>query len=292
MTISAALVMKLRQDSGAGMMDCKKALIATGGDMEKAILELRKAGQAHKKADRIAAEGMVSIAHSTDKCTATIVEINSETDFAARAEGFVVFANGVAQTALNSKAPTIEALAGEVLEGSNTKIEQARQELVGVIGENIQLRRLAHVHADAGVVGVYLHGSRIGVVVALKGGDESLAKDIAMHVAAARPMVVSADQVPADAIAKEREVFTAQAQESGKPQDIIDRMIEGRISKFVDEIALLAQPFVKNPDIKVGQHLKNKQAEVLSFVRFEVGEGIEKKEDNFVEEVMAQVREQ
>ena len=292
MTISAALVMKLRQDSGAGMMDCKKALIATGGDMEKAILELRKAGQALKKADRIAAEGMVSIAQSNDKRTATIVEINSETDFAARAEGFVVFANAVAQTALNSKAPTIEALAGEVLDGDSASIEQARQALVGVIGENIQLRRLAHVQADEGVVGFYLHGTRIGVVVALKGGDESVAKDIAMHVAAARPMVVSADQVPADAIAKEREVFTAQAQESGKPQDIIDRMIDGRISKFVDEIALLAQPFVKDPNIKVGQYLKDKQAEVLSFVRFEVGEGIEKKEDNFVEEVMAQVREQ
>lgn len=292
MTVSAAMVMKLRQLSGAGMMACKKVLIATNGDIEQAILELRKSGQAQKKADRIAAEGMIAIAQSKDKHVVTIVEINSETDFAARAEGFVVFANGVAQTALNTKVSTIEALAEEVLEGSQTKIEQARQELVAVIGENIQLRRLAHVHSDDGVVGFYLHGTRIGVVVALKNGDESLAKDIAMHVAAARPMVVSADQVSADAIAKEREVFTAQAQESGKPQDIIDRMIDGRISKFVDEIALLSQPFVKDPNIKVGQYLKDKQAEVLSFVRFEVGEGIEKKEDNFVEEVMAQVREQ
>lgn len=292
MTISAALVMKLRQRSGAGMMACKKVLIETGGDIEQAILELRKSGQAHKKADRIAAEGMVSVAQSSDKRTATIVEVNSETDFAARAEGFVAFVNGVAQTALNTAAPTVDALATETLQGSNTAIEQARQELVAVIGENIQLRRLEHVHAPEGVVGFYLHGTRIGVVVALNGGDESLAKDIAMHIAAARPMVVSPNQVPADAIEKEREVFTAQAKESGKPQDIIDRMIEGRISKFVDEIALLAQPFVKDPNIKVGQYLKDKQAEVLSFVRFEVGEGIEKKEDNFVEEVMAQVREQ
>ena len=292
MTISASLVMELRQRSGAGMMDCKKVLIATNGDIEQAILELRKSGQASKKADRIAAEGIVAIAQSADKQTATIVEINSETDFAARAEGFITFANKVAQTALNTAATDVAVLSAETLAGGNSTIEQARQELVSVIGENIKLRRLAQVHADNGVVGVYLHGSRIGVVVALKNGDEALAKDIAMHIAAARPIVVSRDQVPADAIANEREVFTAQARESGKPQDIIDKMIEGRINKFVDEVCLSGQPFVKNPDIKVGQYLKDKQAEVISFTRFEVGEGIEKKEDNFVEEVMAQVREQ
>lgn len=289
--ITASLVMELRQRSGAGMMDCKKVLIATGGDIEQAILELRKSGQASKKADRIAAEGIVAIAQSADKRTATIVEINSETDFAARAEGFVTFANNVAQTALKTAAANVEILSSEVLFGGQDTIEQARQELVSVIGENIKLRRLAQVHSDD-VVGVYLHGSRIGVVVALKNGDEALAKDIAMHIAAARPMVVSRDQVSADAIANEREVFTAQARESGKPQDIIDKMIEGRINKFVDEVCLLGQPFVKNPDVKVGQYLKDKQAEVISFTRFEVGEGIEKKEDNFVEEVMAQVREQ
>ena len=292
MTISASLVMELRQRSGAGMMDCKKVLIATKGDIEQAILELRKSGQASKKADRIAAEGMVAIAQSEDKRTATIVEINSETDFAARADSFVAFANNVAQTALKAAAADVDALSSETLTGGNTSIEQARQELVSVIGENIKLRRLAQVHADNGVVGVYLHGARIGVVVALKNGDEALAKDIAMHIAAARPIVVTRDQVPADAIANEREVFTAQARESGKPQDIIDKMIEGRINKYVDEVCLSGQPFVKNPDIKVGQYLKDKQAEVISFTRFEVGEGIEKKEDNFVEEVMAQVREQ
>lgn len=291
MTISAALVMQLRQRTGAGMMDCKKVLIATGGDMEQAILELRKSGQASKKADRIAAEGIVAIAQSADKRTATMIEINSETDFAARAEGFVTFANKVAQTALKTAATDIDTLSTAMLADSNSTVEQARQELVSVIGENIQLRRVAQVHSDD-VVGVYLHGSQIGVVVALKNGDEALAKDIAMHIAAARPLVVSRDQVPADAIANEREIFTAQARESGKPQDIIDKMIEGRINKFVDEVCLAGQPFVKNPDIKVGQYLKDKQAEVISFVRFEVGEGIEKKEDNFVEEVMAQVREQ
>ena len=292
MTISASLVMELRQRSGAGMMDCKKVLIATNGDIEQAILELRKSGQASKKADRIAAEGMIAIAQSADKHTATMIEVNSETDFAARADTFVAFANSVAKTALSSTATDVAVLSTETIAGGNTSVEQARQELVAVIGENIKLRRIAQVHAGEGVVGVYLHGSRIGVVVALKNGDEALAKDIAMHIAAARPLVVSRDQVPADAIANEREVFTAQARESGKPQDIIDKMIEGRINKFVDEVCLSGQPFVKNPDIKVGQYLKDKQAEVISFTRFEVGEGIEKKEDNFVEEVMAQVREQ
>lgn len=291
MSISAALVMELRQRSGAGMMDCKKVLIATGGDIEQAILELRKSGQANKKADRIAAEGIVVIAQSADKRTATIVEINSETDFAARAEGFVTFANKVAETALKTAATDIDALSNEVLADGNT-IEQTRKELVSVIGENIRLRRVAQVHADNGAIGCYLHGGRIGVVVALKNGDEAVAKDIAMHIAAARPVVISRDQVPADAIANEREVFTAQARESGKPQDIIDKMIEGRINKFVDEVSLTGQPFVKDPNIKVDQYLKDKQAEVISFIRFEVGEGIEKKEDNFVEEVMAQVREQ
>ncbi len=292
MTISASLVMELRQRSGAGMMDCKKVLIATGGDIEQAILELRKAGQASKKADRIAAEGVIVIAQSSDKRTASIVEINSETDFAARAENFVSFANQVAQTALQTAAKDVDALSEKTLSSNSISIEQARKELISVIGENIKLRRIRQVHADDGVIGFYLHGTRIGVLVALKNGDETVAKDIAMHIAAARPLVISRDQVPADAIANEREVFTAQARESGKPQDIIDKMIEGRINKFVDEVSLAGQPFVKDPNIKVGQYLKDKQAEVISFVRFEVGEGIEKKEDNFVEEVMAQVREQ
>lgn len=291
MSISAALVMQLRQMSGAGMMDCKKVLIATNGDIELAMTELRKAGQAGKKADRIAAEGIIAIVQSADKKTATMVEINSETDFAARAEGFVTFANNVAEVALKTGLDNVDALSNETL-ANGTSIEQARKELISVIGENIKLRRIAKAHSDDGVVGFYLHGSRIGVLVALKNGNDALAKDIAMHIAAARPIVVSRDQVPAEAIANEREIFTAQARESGKPQDIIDKMIEGRINKFVDEVCLEGQPFVKDPNIKVSQHLKAQNAEVISFIRFEVGEGIEKKEDNFVEEVMAQVREQ
>lgn len=293
MSISASLVMELRQRSGAGMMDCKKVLIATNGDIEQAILELRKSGQAGKKADRIAAEGIVVVATSNDKKTAMLVEINSETDFAARAENFLAFANAVAQTALKTNPKDVDALSNELLDGTNIAVEQARKELVAVIGENIKIRRMEKIQAvDGGVLGVYLHGAKIGVVVSLKNGDESIAKDVAMHIAAARPIVVSREQVPADAIAKEREVFTAQALESGKPQEIVDKMIEGRINKFVEEVCLTGQPFVKNPDIKVGQYLKDKKAEVVSFNRFEVGEGIEKKADNFVEEVMAQVREQ
>ena len=173
-----------------------------------------------------------------------------------------------------------------------THIEQARQELVAKIGENIKLRRIDKHELRRCCMGTYLHGSRIGVMVALKNGDEALAKDIAMHIAASRPMVINRDQVSAEAIENERDIFTAQAKESGKPQEIIDKMIEGRINKFIDEVSLLGQPFVKDPNIKVGQFLKEKNAEVISFVRFEVGEGIEKKEDNFVEEVMAQVRDQ
>jgi elongation factor Ts len=290
MSISAGLVMQLRERTGAGMMECKKFLIATNGDIDAAITEMRKAGQAKadKKADRVAAEGIVIIARSTDGRTAVMIEINSETDFVARDENFTNFANAVAEAALNSQATTIDALSALSLASGST-VEQARQELVAKIGENIKLRRIERMSCD-GVVGHYLHSSRIGVMVALKNGDEALAKDIAMHVAATRPIVVNRDQVSAEAVENEREIFTAQAKESGKPQEIIDKMIEGRINKFIDEVSLLGQPYVKNPDIKVAQLLKEKNAEVISFIRYEVGEGIEKKEDNFVEEVMAQVR--
>lgn len=289
-TISAALVMQLRERTGAGMMECKKFLIATNGDIEQAIIEMRKAGQAKadKKADRVAAEGIIVIARSSDERTAVMLEINSETDFVARDENFTNFANAVADAALTNLPKNIEDLSNQAL-SSGTTVEQARQELVAKIGENIKLRRLERMHCD-GVIGYYLHGSRIGVMVALKNGSEALAKDIAMHVAASKPMVVSRDQVPAEAIENEREIYTAQAKESGKPQEIIDKMIDGRINKFIDEVSLLGQPYVKDPNIKVGQLLKEKNAEVISFVRYEVGEGIEKKEDNFVEEVMAQVR--
>lgn len=290
-TISAALVMQLRERTGAGMMECKKFLMATDGNIEEAITEMRKAGQAKadKKADRVAAQGVIVVARSSDERLAVMLEINSETDFVARDDHFVSFATKTAEVALHSSARAVESLSTQMIHAGTT-VEQARQELVAKIGENIKIRRLEQMTCENGVVGYYLHGSRIGVMVALKNGDDALAKDIAMHVAASKPMVVSRDQVSAEAIQNEREIFNAQAKESGKPQDIIDKMIEGRMNKFVDEVSLLGQPFVKDPNIKVGQLLKEKNAEVLSFVRYEVGEGIEKKEDNFVEEVMAQVR--
>lgn len=290
-SISAGLVMQLRERTGAGMMECKKFLIATNGDIEEAIMEMRKAGQAKadKKADRVAAEGVIVIARTADESAAVMLEINSETDFVARDANFTGFADAVVNAALNTTTLDVNELSNQSVQDGST-IEQARQQLVAKIGENIKLRRVARLHCEGGVVGYYLHGSRIGVMVAVKNGTEALAKDIAMHIAASKPMVVSRDQVSAEAIENEREIFTAQAKESGKPQDIIDKMIEGRINKFVDEVSLLGQPFVKDPNTKVGQLLKEKNAEVISFIRFEVGEGIEKKEDNFVEEVMAQVR--
>jgi elongation factor Ts len=284
--------MKLRERTGSGMMECKKFLIATNGDIELAISEMRKAGQAKadKKADRIAAEGVVVIARSDDNRSAVMIEINSETDFVARDENFTTFAERVANTALHNTAiKDIASLSEANLIGTSQSVEQARQELVAKIGENIKLRRMERISCD-GVVGSYLHGSRIGVVVALKQGDESLAKDIAMHIAASRPLVIHREQVPAEAIENERDIFTAQARESGKPQEIIDKMIEGRINKFIDEVSLLGQPFVKDPNIKISQLLKEKNADIINFIRYEVGDGIEKKEDNFVEEVMAQVR--
>lgn len=291
MTVSAKLVMELRERTGSGMMECKKFLIEANGDIDLAIKKMREAGQAKadKKADRIAAEGLMAIARSTDNRTAVMVEVNCETDFVTKNDDFIDFANKVAETALHAKTNEVDSLANETLAGTDSSVEQIRQMLVAKIGENIRIRRMIRVACD-GIVGYYLHGNRIGVIAALKGGDDTLAKDIAMHVAASRPLVVSREQIPTEAIENERDIFKAQARESGKPQEIIDKMIEGRINKFMEEVSLIDQPFVKNPDTKVGQLVKSKNAEVLSFVRFEVGEGIEKKQDNFVEEVMAQVR--
>lgn len=293
MTISATLVMQLRQRTGAGMMECKRFLMATEGDIEQAIIEMRKAGQAKadNKAGRIAAEGVVVIARSPDGRRAVMLEVNSETDFVARDASFIKFATQAAETALQSELTEVDPLAALPMRGSHLTVEEERQALVLTIGENIKVRRLQCV-AGEGVVGCYSHGSKIGVLALVKNAPESLAKDIAMHIAASRPMVIHRDDVSLEAIETERDIFTAQARESGKPQEIVNKMIEGRVSKFVDEVSLLGQPFVKDPNLKVGQLLKNKNAEVLSFTRFEVGEGIAKKEDNFVEEVMAQVRDQ
>lgn len=294
MSVSAAMVMSLRERTGAGMMECKKFLVAANGDIELAITEMRKAGQAKadKKSDRIAAEGVIVVARSKDSRRAVMIEINSETDFVARDTNFSNFAQAVAETALQTQVKTVEELNQQNIDGQDITVEQARQQLVAKIGENIKIRRLEHVQCmEDGVAGFYLHGNRIGVLIVLKRGDDELARDLAMHIAASRPLVVNRDEVSQKEIEHEREIFIAQARDSGKPQDIIDKMIDGRISKFLDEVSLTGQPFIKDPNMKISQLLKQKQAEVLSFVRFAVGEGIEKKEDNFVQEVMSQVRE-
>ncbi len=290
---SAASVKQLRERTGAPMLDCKKALDAAGGDMELAFAELRKQGlaKANAKMGRIAAEGRIVIVRSADERSAVIVEINCETDFVARDETFKEFAQQVAETALYSPINDVSTLATQTLLGTNNTVDDTRKELIAKIGENIQIRRMEKITTD-GVIGIYTHGARIGVIVAVKSEDETLAKDIAMHVAASRPLVVNREQVPDETIEIEREIFKAQARESGKPQEVIDKMIDGRINKYLDEVCLLGQPFVKDPAIKVGQLLNQANAEVTAFVRLEVGEGVEKKEDNFVEEVMSQLREQ
>ncbi len=291
MAITAASVKELRERTGSGMMECKKALVETDGDMEAAIELLRKSGmaKADKKAGRVAAEGLIIIEQSADGAEAVVVEVNCETDFVTKKEEFQNFANGVASRIMSDKPADIDALMGMSLD-SGDSIEDARKALVATIGENITVRRFSHIKTDGGVLGVYLHGTRIGVVVELKGGDEALARDIAMHVAAVKPMCISEADVPADVLAKEKDILVAQAQESGKPADIIEKMIGGRIKKYLAEITLLGQSFVKDPDTTVGKLLKAAGAEVLRFERVELGEGIEKKSENFADEVMAQVK--
>ncbi|MEE4174366.1 MAG: translation elongation factor Ts [Xanthomonadales bacterium] len=286
MAVTAALVKELRERTGAGMMECKKALVETNGDMEAAIELLRKTGlaKADKKAGRVAAEGKIVEAQAGGK--AVLVEINSETDFVAKDENFAAFADKVAQAALALDGDDVEALKAADLDGQS--VEEARQALVAKIGENVQVRRLTRVESD-GVIGSYVHGGRIGVLVELEGGDEELARDLAMHVAALSPAYATADDVPADVLAKEKEILVAQAQDSGKPAEIIEKMVEGRLRKYLAEITLVGQPFVKDGDVTVGKLLDQKGASVKGFSRLAVGEGIEKKEENFAEEVMQQV---
>jgi elongation factor Ts len=259
--------------------------------MEAAIDLMRKSGKAKadKKAGRVAAEGAIVIA---DRGTeAAILEINCETDFVAKDGQFRAFAAKLAELALDQAPADVEALKALPLpDAEDLSVEQARLELVSKIGENIQLRRFRRVRAAGDRLGRYVHGQRIGVLVDMKGGDERLAKDIAMHIAASRPVCVTEHNVPQAMLDKEREIFSAQAQDSGKPPHIIDKMVQGRLKKYLSEITLLGQPFVKDPDKTVGQMLGDAGAEVLSFIRFEVGEGVEKKAENFAEEVMAQVK--
>jgi len=290
MAITASQVKELRQRTGAGMMECKKALVETDGDIEAAIEQMRKSGmaKADKKADRVAAEGAIIIQLDMDRKNAAILEVNSETDFVSGGDDFKDFANGVCANVLKNKPADLDALAESTLESGET-IDDARRALIAKIGEKISVRRFTNI-TTSGYLGVYLHGSGIGVVVDMEGGSEDLAKDIAMHVAASKPVCVSADQVDPALLEKEREIFSAQAKESGKPDNIIEKMIEGRVNKYLKEITLVGQPFVKDPDTTVEKLLKAANAKVISFQRYEVGEGIEKKEENFAEEVMAQVQ--
>jgi elongation factor Ts len=287
MSITASMVKELRERTGAGMMECKKALVETGGDLDAAAEHLRKSGQAKadKKASRVAADGRVVVAAEGNK--AVIVEVNSETDFVAKDENFTAFSDAVAALALATGTTDVEAFASETLADGRT-VEVARTELVSKIGENIGVRRIAVVESG-GVLASYTHGARIAAVVALDGGDEALARDIAMHVAASNPSCIDESGVPAETLENERRILTEQAQESGKPAEIVEKMVIGRINKFLKEITLLGQPFVKDPDVSVGKLLKSAGATVTAFVRFEVGEGIEKKQENFADEVMKQI---
>jgi elongation factor Ts len=288
MSITASMVKELRERTGAGMMECKKALVEADGNLDAAAEILRKSGQAKadKKASRVAADGRVVIAQDGGK--AVIAEVNSETDFVAKDENFVAFAEAIAALALESGTTDVEALAAEKLADGRT-VEEARTELIQKVGENIGVRRVEIVAAD-GVLASYSHGARIGVVIALEGGDEELAKDVAMHVAAMNPEYVSEADVPSETLENERRILTEQAQDSGKPAEIIEKMVIGRVNKFLKEITLLGQPFVKDDSVTVAKLLSGANASIVACVRFEVGEGIEKKEDNFVEEVMAQVK--
>jgi elongation factor Ts len=274
------------------MMECKKALVETGGDIEAAIEAMRKSGlaKAGKRAGKVAAEGVIRIAASADGRRLAMVEVNSETDFVAKGDAFQMFADAVAQTVASQAPATLEALLAMPLAGSQATVDAARQELAAKLGENLGVRRCTLLEAGAGALASYLHGSRIGVVVAYSGGDEELGKDVAMHVAASRPVCVAESEVPPDLLAKEREILVAQAADSGKPAEIIEKMVDGRMRKYLAEITLLGQPFVKDPEQTVGKLLQGAGAAVTRFERFEVGEGIEKKQENFADEVMAQVQ--
>ena len=292
MAITAALVKELRERTGSGMMECKKALVASNGDIDVAIEDMRKSGlaKADKKSDRVAAEGVIAIATTDDGKSAVMIEINSETDFVAKAEDFIEFVDKLKAAVLEAQPADLDALMALSFNDAGESVEVVRQALVAKIGENIQIRRFELMSNDAGVIGSYRHGDRIGTMVNLTGGDLTLAKDVSMHVAASRPQAVSAADLPAELLEKERDIVATQAKDSGKPEAIIEKMVDGRMKKFVNEISLMGQAFVKDPDVTVEQLVKKADATVNAFVFFEVGEGIEKAEDNFAEEVMAQVK--
>ena len=293
MSISAQQVKELRERTGLGMMECKAALSETNGDMEAAadLLRKRAGAKVDKKAGRIAAEGAIGIHVTPDAKTAAMVEVNCETDFVAKGDEFQTFAVAAATRVVRNQPSDVEALYKlPYQEGAPATMAQSREGLVMKLGENINVRRFERLSTSTGRIGSYIHGRKIGVLVVMEGGDEGLARDIAMHIAASRPEYVSKDQVPAAAVAKEKEIFTEQASSSGKPAEIVEKMVMGRVNKYLNEITLLGQPFVKDPDTTVEKLLKSKGAVVKGFIRYEVGEGLEKRSDNFAAEVMATVK--
>ena len=290
MSITAAMVKELRERTGSGMMECKKALVASSGDLEAAIEQMRKSGlaKADKKSGRVASEGRIGVKVSNDGKNAVIVDINSETDFVSKGDEFGAFVDNVAEIVLLNDIADHEQLLQSSMENGQT-VDQTRREMIAKLGENITIRRFEKISTEGGT-GCYLHGSRIGVILELSKEDADLAKDIAMHVAALKPFCIDEAEVPAEMIQKEKDIFVAQAEESGKPAEIIEKMIAGKIRKYLAEITLVGQPFIKDDKQTVAKLLRDKDVSVLRFVRFEVGEGIEKKQENFAEEVMAQVR--
>lgn len=285
------MVKELRERTGAGMMDCKKALTETGGDIDAAVESLRKKGAAaaDKKSSRIAAEGLIVIRQSEDSRTACVLEVNCETDFVAKDTSFAEFASQLGDLILAHSPSSVEDLSGLKLE-SGKSVEQARTELIAKIGENVSIRRFQVARAGEGeTVSGYLHGNRIGVLINAS-GEPAVGRDVAMHVAASRPLSLSAGELSAEVIEKEREIFRAQAESSGKPAEIIEKMVAGRIQKFLKENTLLGQPFVKDPDQTVEKYLAGNKASVSSMIRYEVGEGLEKRQDDFVAEVKAQAQ--
>ena len=290
MQISASLVKELRERTSAGMMECKKALVEAGGDLDAAAEHLRKSGQAEadKKSGRITAQGLIGLA--TKGSCGAMVEVNCETDFVAKEERFKAFVQAVADCALHHGAHEVDSLLASPLDDDDARVEERRRELIGQLGENITVRRVARLASQSGTLGAYSHLGRIGVLVDLDGGDAAVGKDVAMHIAASRPLAISEVDLLPQMLEKEREILLAQVADSGKPAAIQDKIVSGRLSKYIREITLLGQPFVKDPDQSVEKYLRGASASVKAMARFEVGEGIERKADNFAEEVMAQVR--
>ena len=289
--ISAKMVKELRDRTGAGMMECKKALTNSSGDMEKAVEEMRKAGQAKadKKSSRVAAEGVISLSISEDNKFANIIEINCETDFVAKDESFLEFVKKISDISLQNLDGNIENLLNSQHQSGKT-VEEVRLELVSKVGENVKIRRIQAIDANNSYIGNYMHGTKIGVVVLLKNENTELAKDICMHIAAMKPIALNASDISQKDLNKEREIFLAQAKESGKPEDIIQKMVDGKIKKYISEVTLIDQKFVKDNEVTVGKLLEKNNNEILSFYRLEVGEGVEKKDENFADEVMAQIK--